>query len=375
MPEATEGSRRLGERLGGIIDGMRHRPTIRPGRLEMPPEQVIGRDDIGKPLEEEECYFNILINEMFLKDDRVWTKEFDPMVLSLTEFTYGTETITVPHILGRNILKGHFTEVIKDQGVLISNETIVGPYPYLGGHFSTTIVLCKLQVLDYAHKIFNLVEKASALVPSAASLGSYMKLAGILYDGTMDILGSDGTEPLVGHRKSFKPEIGEPLRSGYYALINKDEGDIDTDRLWVKDSRLFHGKEVGKLKPYRDADYVLYSVLPTDRRSDEELLDFYKTWLNIENEASRLDPASWRNASESFKVLHTAIMTSNDLIARHKEWLSRKYQSLMEDRIAHARETAVRMGQAVDDVPLDRTILPEAAIRSIEDMRRQQMKF
>ncbi len=374
MPDAGEGSRRLGERLGGIIDAMRHRATVRPGRIAIPSERVIGKT-VGRALEEERCYFNIIINEMFLKDDRVWAKEFDPMVLSLTEFTYGTETITVPHILGRNVLKGHFTEVIKDQGILISNETIVGPYPYLGGHFSTTIVLCKLQVEDYAHKIFNLVEKASGIVPPAAALGSYMKLAGILYDGTMDILGSEATEPLVGHRKSFKPEIGEPPTAGYYALINMDEGGIRADRLWVKDNRLMEGKDEGRLEPYRDADYVLYSVLPTEERSDEELLDFYKTWLNIETEASRLDPASWRNARESFKVLHSAIMTSNDLIYSHKRTLSRKYQSLMEDRIAHARETARDMGQPVDDGPPELTIMPEAAIRSIEDMRRQQMRF
>jgi len=334
----------LASKLGRLWDRVERSPAMRPGRIDIPPDHITDNRNVGDHLREDKCYFHILINEMYLTYKRDKTKKVDPMVLSLTEFTYDDRSFTVPHVLGRSVLKGHFSNEIKDQGILVSNAIVAGPYPYRGGTLKTTIVLCELEREDYAQMVLNLLEQAVGIVPSATALIRYMKLAGLLYDGFSGILGSSGTEPVVGNQMSTNPDVGEPLVFGYHALINRDERDIDEGRLYVKDKRLCVGDDMASAKPYRDADYVLYSVVPSDARTDEDQLPFFPLYKKAKEEAARLDPASWESAWVRYSICYSAIQTSPDLIDRHRDDLDDRFQYELDKRISRSRDLAIRRG-------------------------------
>lgn len=331
-------------KLGNLMDKIDHTPAVRQARIDFPPERVDEPETVGRVLEEDRCYFNIVINEMFLKDRRKKTRRVDPMVLSLTEFIHDNNQYTVPNVLGRSVLRGHFTENIKDEGIVISNSLVAGPYPYRGGTLKSTIVLCEIEREDYANKMLNIVEQAAGIVPAAAHLTTYMKLAGMLYDGFLGILGSDGTFPIVGNQQSTNPDVGIPLTSGYYALINQDEADIREDRFFVVGRRLMRGKDMASATPFRDADYVLYSVVPSTERTDEDQFSFYPTWKEALKMASNLDPDAWKSAWVRYYLCREAIMGSPDLIETHKEALDERFQSELQARIGKSREIAIERG-------------------------------
>jgi hypothetical protein len=314
---------------------------------------------VGEELVEDQCYFNIIINEMFLKDRRKKTRRVDPMVLSLTEFIHDNNQYTVPNVLGRSVLRGHFTENIKDEGIVISNSLVAGPYPYRGGTLKSTIVLCEIEREDYANKMLNIVEQAAGIVPAAAHLVTYMKLAGMLYDGFLGILGSDGTFPIVGNQQSTNPDIGIPLTTGYYALINQDERDLREEQFFVVNRRLMKGKDIGSAKPFRDADYVLYSVVSSQERTDEDQFSFYPMWKEARMMASNLTTESWKSAWVRYYLCREAIMGSPDLIEDHKEALDDRFQKELGDRIGKSKDIAAKRGLLKPAKPKDPSMLKD----------------
>jgi hypothetical protein len=331
-------------KLGNLMDKIDHTPAMRQARIDFPEDRVDDRAAVGKVLMEDKCYFNIIINEMFLKDRRKKTRRVDPMVLSLTEFIHDNNHYTVPNVLGRSVLRGHFTENIRDEGIVISNALVAGPYPYRGGTLKTTIVLCEIEREDYANKMLNIVEQAAGIVPAAAHLTTYMKLAGMLYDGFLGILGSDGTYPIVGNQKSTNPDVGIPLVSGYYALINRDESELDEGTFFVVNRRLVRGKDMASAKPYRDADFVLYSIVPSTERTDEDQFSFFPTWKEARKLAASLDAESWKSAWVRYFICREAIMSSPDLIEEHKDTLDRRFQEELQDRIGKSKGLAIKQG-------------------------------
>lgn len=331
-------------KLGDLMDRIDHTPAMRQARITFPAERVDDPAAVGEVLREDKCYFNVIINEMFLKDRRKRTRRVDPMVLSLTDFIHDNNQYTVPNVLGRSVLRGHFTENIKDEGIIISNALVAGPYPYRGGTLKTTIVLCEIEREDYANKMLNIVEQAAGIVPAAAHLTTYMKLAGMLYDGFLGILGSDGTYPIVGNQQSTNPDVGIPLVSGYHALVNRDERDMDAERLFVVGRRLMKGKDMASAKPYRDADYVLYSIVPSTERTDEDQFSFYPTWKEAQKLAASLNAEAWKSAWVRYLICREDIMGSPDLIEAHKDALDRRFQGELGERIRKSQELAIKQG-------------------------------
>lgn len=76
--------------------------------------------------------------------------------------------------------------------------------------------------------------------------------------GVTALFGLAGTKSLLGWRQEFDYDGPNPLRPGFYALV----GDPATpaDEVWVKDRRVHVGPTEATATPYRDCDFVLFSV-------------------------------------------------------------------------------------------------------------------
>jgi hypothetical protein len=119
-------------------------------------------------------------------------------------------------------------------------------------------------------------------------------------------------QPLAGHRWEFNPGASPWLKPGYFALINKDEGQIDHSTLRVENGRLL--TTAGKPGAgYRDADFILYSVNRLDLRDDVTELPFYELFNAAKSQAASTDDGAWDRAKAGLVTLYQQMITSPDL--------------------------------------------------------------
>jgi hypothetical protein len=265
-----------------------------------------------KEIQNGKHYFQVRIDEMYLAYEREWFKKYDPMVLIISEFIYGKQYETIPVIVGP-VMMGKFRENLPS-GMIFSEMQVAGPHPYKGGSLNLTVVLCQLTVEEYLQKFLRIVESTANILDFSAAFSASLKLANVVLDGVETILGSDKTRPLIGLRKDFANGLIEP---GYFALIDKDETTLNQDKLWVRNRRLVHGESLADAKPFRGADYVLYSIVPTqppDRRGDISILPFYSHWEKVVDEANRPTRDDWIRAKGHLANLYRDMYLSADLV-------------------------------------------------------------
>ncbi|MCZ6652182.1 MAG: hypothetical protein O7D91_04060 [Planctomycetota bacterium] len=285
-----------------------------------------------------EHYFAVRVNELFLTNSREWLRTYDPMVFVLTEFTYGSEHKKVPFLVGPSLLKD--LENLP-QGMIFRNTRVAGLHPYRGGRFVHTVVLSRIKRGDFARDLLGLVEKVSGSLDFSSALGTYTKLSGVLLDGFEKILGLSDTEPLVGFRGEFDPGFEERFVPGYFALIDAQASDVDHDSLWVVDGALHYGPSEAELVPYRDTDFVLYSIGGTSRRTDDSVLPFYPLFEQVIRSASKPGEDDWKRAKANMLTLYEALILSADLTHGQAEKLADDYV----ERMKTARNRAETFGR------------------------------
>jgi hypothetical protein len=327
----------------GIWERVKGSRARLPTRLAIPPERVDRGAALGTPFDKDGHYFLVRVNELFLAYERQWTSTYDPLVFSAVEFTYGKEETAVPFVVGpAQVERGASSPT--PEGMLFNNTTVAGWYPYRGGELTLAIVLCRVRRQNYATSLLRLVENAAGALNFATQLGAYLKLAGVVLGGVDALLGqSEDTTPLVGQRFTLSPTAGDSLRPGYYALIDADEGAVDARQLWVRENALVSGPSLAEARPFRQADYVLYSIAQTAARDDERLLPFYPQYERVLEEATKTkekDDEAWKSASANMVALWQTLVLSPDLIPAQRDALIEGYAAEMK----RVRERTLTLG-------------------------------
>ncbi|MGW8250893.1 MAG: hypothetical protein ACWGO1_09645, partial [Anaerolineales bacterium] len=164
---------------------------------------------------------------------------------------------------------------------------------------------------------------------------------------------SNGVTPIVGLRDSFGPTVNVPFQPGYYVLI--DAPGIDPDQLWVVDRQLMTGSKLSNAKPFRSADYVLYSVSnPVENaRDDTDTLPFGDLWERVKKEAATpVDDPDYKNAKVMMVNLYQDIIISPDLTELQADNLAEKYKERMQ--AIHNRAVSFgTLGAAEGELPAE----------------------
>jgi hypothetical protein len=175
-----------------------------------------------------------------------------------------------------------------------------------------------------------IVEGTANVLDFSTSLSTYIKISNVMLDGVEVLLGSQGNSSVIGFRKEFDPDAGDVLKPGYFALIDIPESELSLDDLWVRQRRLFYGKNLDEAKPFRNADYVLYSITQVLERSDLELLSFNELYKQMIKKAIKsTTKESWEVTKADMAVLNQAIRFSPDLTIMHANQLREKYKNEM----------------------------------------------
>lgn len=305
-----------------LIDSAKSSPTQLPTRINIPIENVSPKEKVGVTFKSEKYYFQVRINELFLKDKRTWYKEFAPMVFVVSQYTYDGKEETVPFVVGPQIMEKFGKSLPND--MIFLNTRVAGLHPYRGGQITLSIILYEYKVGDYSEKILHTLEKTANIFSFATAFNTYIKIASVLFEGVESLLGLQDVNPLIGLRIQMDEDSAD-FKSGYFVLINKPEGSINENQLWVKNNQLLYGNSLAEAKPYRDADYTLYSILHDEDRGDLTSLSFYPLWQHVKKEAAIPGEDAEKSTVANMVSLNQAILTSPDLTENHALDLIGKY--------------------------------------------------
>lgn len=331
MPDFAQLFRDLGDR---IRHGERQLPTA----VQIPNDHVQGGEKLNAAFARDEQYFQVRVNEMYLGDARQWFSTIDPVVFVVSEFTYAGKMQAVPFLVGPELIEKFGQKTAN--GTLFRNTRVAGLHPYRGGRVNLSVVLCQIERENYARKLLNIVGSMSQALDFATMLVPYIKIGNVIAEGFESLLDSKGTQPLIALRDEYDPDADKAFTPGYFVLI--DKSNVSPQSLWVRDQQLFKGTSFADAAEYRDADYVLYSIVrPTDnKRSDIELLPFNEVWQRVLKEAAVPKDENWVSAKANMASLYQTLLLSPDLTSAHADWLTDEYAKRMQQ--VHQR--AVNLG-------------------------------
>ena len=324
----------LAERCGAIWQGVRASPAELPATVLIPPDHVHGAQPEPSTFVKNQDYFQVRVNQVFLSEKRRWWSEYQPMAFAVTEFIYDKSVQAVPFVVGPSLIERYGQQV--PAGMVFKNTRVAGIHPYRGGRLTTTVMLFRVRRDDYARNLLHIAESAASVVDFSAALTMYMKLAGVLLDGVESLLGMAAVEPVAGLRQEFDPDAQDQFRPGYFALIDVHDEGFRADRLWVRDHQLLYGDSLASAAPFTGGDFILHSLVRSDRRSDEATLPFYGQYEKALEQAGHSDKRSWLRARAADSVLWQAVTASPDLTKPHAAELRQQYRAEIEKEHADA---------------------------------------
>jgi hypothetical protein len=353
----------LFQNIGNTIQ---HSARQMPTAVRIPNDHVDEGQRLSMPFQRDENYFQVRINEMFLGDQRQWLSTIDPVVFVVSEFTYAGKEQSVPFVVGPGLVEKFGQKT--PRGMLFRNTRVAGLHPYRGGRLTLSVVLCQVVKENYARTFLQLIESASTALDFATMLTPYLKIGTVVADGVEALFGFEGTKPLIALRTEFDPDAGDTFTPGYYVLI--DAPNVAPQSLWVREQQLLVGNSLQDATPYRDADYVLYSIVrPADnQRSDLDQLPFNELWQRVLKEAGGAKDENYASAKANMVSLYQTLVMSPDLTSSQADSLADEYAARMQQ--VHKR--AISFGNLG---PEEGKALETEADHALEDARARSLKI
>lgn len=337
-----------------IISRLKSAPYPSPTFIRIEKDASSPSEAIGMKIPKDLAYFSIRVNELFLKEGRTFLDTYDPMLLVMSEFLHGGERVSVPFVVGSDLLRlpaGKLPPSLRFNDILVA-----GPHPFRGGNFAITVLLYKVQRDNYGKGLLKFVEGVSAAIGAPANMGLLTKVGNAFVDGLDTLLGMQGTVPIMGHRIEFDTTTIAGLSSACFLLTSAKK--VDESLLRVTDGRLRVANGGGAQRDYQDADYVLYSLTANSRRSDESSLPFYPMRKQALN-AVLSGEEGWKRAKATLLSIYQEMVSSDDLIPAESDELFEAFKAeLLKAR--RTVQTTNMLSTKGDLLPADREKLNKA---------------
>jgi hypothetical protein len=315
-------------------------------------------------------YFRVRLSEMFLKDKTNYINGFIPMAVALNVFSYGGSQCTVPVLVGNQVLST-IDKYVKNETVEFRNVPIIGPVPHTGDDFSLFIGLYRVSVENLSKSLFGVIEKLVGAF-NLANLSSYLGIAKHIGDGLVDLIGLKEVEMRLGIMDTFGSGANT-LRDRYLLCVNAPEHEVNSDRLWVKNGRLYEGDSIESNTVYNSHDYCLVRIERLETRPDITSLPFHQLF---EESKAKIWDGNPPEAERLFLTLMRQLTNSPDLTVEDRGTLMEtylaNYQQEKENyagitsRIDGRGEAVVRGTGGRDGK--SRTLSATASIQRVADM-------
>lgn len=279
-----------------------------------------------------ESYFEIRINEQFLRDKRSYWHNYNPLVVTLTDFLYQTGRQDVPYVVGPNVLS-KINQYAQNNSISYLNTRVAGPTPYLGDDIAVFIGLFRTKSTDWIKQTLQLLESVAGSFDTTKLSTGYLSIAKSIIDGIEGILGiQQDVQFRIGQREAYtspSPAGGNSLLPGYHVMINDSQSNINQNDFRVMNNRLYKQTANNSLVPYSDQDFILWEIRHLDTRDDYVSFDFHDKWLKTSKLIFQGDKA--RN---SFYEVLSMIRINSDLTRTQRKSLMMIYRKEYEDAVA-----------------------------------------
>jgi hypothetical protein len=329
MPGFFDTARDLAKRLYSA-------PSVRPTVDRIPSDQCIPNDEADREIVPNQAYFSVVLNELHLAIGRQLWATYDPMVLATVEHVYNGKPSAIPVVVGPGMIKKSFDQQAP-QSLVINDIPLAGPHPYRGGNVTITLLLYRIKRTDYAKGFLKFAENVSKAAGVPANIDTLQKVGSALIDGLDDLLGMKDNEPIAGHVFTIDGGTRRGFRTAYSVLISDEKAQLSSLR--VNGGRLEVRNGAG-FSAYRDADYVLYSVVERSKRGEVETLPFWPMLDQSVQAALANDDESWKRAKAALLSLYGQMVASPDLIAVEVDSLIEEYTK----KVIAARDRAKAIG-------------------------------
>ncbi len=277
--------------------------------------------------EPKQHYFTVRVNEMFLSQKRKWFREIEPSVICLSSYIYGEQEIDNPFVVGRTLIESKMQNV--SEGLVFNDTRIAGIHPYAGGRLTLCMVLCQAVTKNYLADTLEFIEKVTGVFNEniRALTANYLKIANVVIGGIDKLMDAKMIEPLFGFRMEFDRDANDKFSPGYYAMIDKSEKSWNQSDFYVRQNRLFYGSSPDKLKPFREDEYMLFSVTRSDTRSDINLLPVWQSYKKILDmlKVSEVTQEQKDKIKGMLRILNIELRQSPDLAEPQARMLINQY--------------------------------------------------
>lgn len=327
------------------------------------------------PMNAGEAYCRLWLAEMRLAQGvKVFTRRY-PVVHAAIRFDYGGQTVTIPYIAGPGYLK-ELTEDNLDK-IIQGNYPLTPLFPYNQGLVELQAGLFSMVADDPIGRFIKTLSSFSALLP-VPELSAVLNLAGPVYSGIEDLLGTGDGRLELGYQQTFTAAGGggsNDLSSGYFAVIVAEENKFDTSTLCVVKDRLRVGalgnarEFINRHQALHGYSYMLFRI-EKHREQDWESLNSIRELVDKAREATmkgQFDEVK-QNLLPAIKV---AVLRSKDVAYKDRLEMFLKIENELRKWGLQAtqREVPVRSLYSIMQQPLvDRDEATEAKLIALEHL-------
>lgn len=243
-----------------------------------------------------ECYFELGVAQVHVADLEGLLKTYAPLVFSEVSATFGSRRIELQQVIDprKELWSSNGRE---HQGY----RRLVSPMPYVDHQIDFRIGLFRVLSKDHASTVIKLLSTLSAnFLPQHKMLE---QLATTLNDGVNELV-SDSNSFIAGHSVEFRQKA--PLTPGTYVVTSDTE--LGKAPLWFADGVLKEGKNLEFAIPWRNADFIVYTV--DIKESREDYLSIEQVNGPYSEAMEAVQKRNVDNLNKAFDGLKGAVMTS-----------------------------------------------------------------
>jgi hypothetical protein len=242
--------------LGNILDWFRDR-FQRDAQHRLAPFLPDGTGE----LKANEHYFRLWLDEMFLKDERNWFKEWHPAVHSAVTFDFGGQTQVITRIAGASTLKD-----VDDQHlnrVITQTIKLTDLMPFRGGTVRVNAALLAMQGQDSVKQLIDVLGEISTKL-AVPQLSMALDVAKPLAQGVSALVGVTDGQMMLGLDTTL---AGDDLQSGSFAIVYATPEEVPSADLSIANRKLRFKKN-----ELNGRNYMLIRIERLDRRDDWDSL-------------------------------------------------------------------------------------------------------
>ena len=168
-----------------VVQTMKSSPRQTPSTLMIPrnhiDENLAGQLD--SPFQKDQHYFQVLVNEMYLTNQREWLNTIDPVVYAVSEFIYNGKPQIIPFLVGPTLIKELGIQDPYTNGIILRNTSISGLHPYRGGGLTLTVILCEAKSGNVVRPLLDVIQNVVKALDFSPVLSQYVKIADVVVEG------------------------------------------------------------------------------------------------------------------------------------------------------------------------------------------------